>query len=414
LVAVVSPGVGTAVYAYDVVGNLMSVTRYAATAVVLVDFTPKQGPVGATVTIVGVGFSTTPSQNTVRFNGTQAAVSAATTTQLTVTVPAGATTGTISVTAPGGSSTSSTPFTVTATSGAPTISGFTPNLGTPGTPVTVNGTNFEPRPTDNRLLFNLTLAPIATATTTVLSPTVPGGGTSGRLTLSTPNGQVQSADDFFIPPPGYATADVIFTGRLVFGGPTLMTDTITFPPSKIALFVFDGTAGQQMSLGIGAGTIVVLQTTINRPNGTTLVSVGTDFLGGSIQLSSLPVAGTYTVLTVLGSSGRAELTLSQDLDVGPIVINGTPVNVDIMRQGQRARLTFSGTMDQNLSINVSNAPPWNSLYTVFNPDGSQLTAQLLVNGTIVVPPLPATGTYTILIEPDHGLPTSMTLTVTSP
>ena len=67
LIAVVSPGVGTAVYAYDVVGNLMSVTRYGATAVVLVDFTPKQGPIGATVTIGGAG---TSSHSTVISAGT--------------------------------------------------------------------------------------------------------------------------------------------------------------------------------------------------------------------------------------------------------------------------------------------------------------------------------------------------------
>src|SRR5215831_13176621 len=93
LIAVVVPGTGTAVYAYDAVGNLLSITRYAATAVLIVDFSPGQGPVGTTVTISGVGFSATPSQNTVRFNGTQATVSAASATQLTVTVHTGATTG---------------------------------------------------------------------------------------------------------------------------------------------------------------------------------------------------------------------------------------------------------------------------------------------------------------------------------
>src|SRR5436189_218266 len=82
------------------------------------------------VTIAGIGFSATPAQNTVRFNGTLATVSVATTTQLTVTVPAGATTGTLSVTAPGGSSTSATAFTVAGTNGTPTISGFTPAIGT--------------------------------------------------------------------------------------------------------------------------------------------------------------------------------------------------------------------------------------------------------------------------------------------
>jgi YD repeat-containing protein len=410
LIALVSPGIGTAVYTYDVVGNLLSITRYAATAVLIVDFTPKQGPVGTTVTIVGVGFSATPGQNAVRFNGTQATVGAASTTQLTVTVPAGATTGTISVTAPGGSSTSATPFTVTGTSGAPTISNFAPAIGTAGTAVAVNGTNFEVRPTDNRLLFNVLQAPVATATSTVLSPTVPGGGTSGRLTVSTPNGQAQSTADFFIPPPGYTTAQVVFTGRLVLGGATLTPSFAT--AGKIALVVFDGTSSQQVSLGIGGG-VVSTTTTIYNPNGTVLGSVGTDFNGGSLQVSSLPVTGTYTIMVLPGpNTGNAPLTLSQDLNLGAIQINGASVNVAIARQGQRARLTFSGTTGQRLTIGTVNATR-QATYSVLNPDGSQLVSQVLSSGSLTVPPLPTTGTYTILMAPDHGIPMSVTVALSS-
>src|SRR6476661_7365117 len=61
-------------------------------------FTPASGPVGTTVIITGLNFSATASSNAVTFNGVAATVTAATTTQLTVTVPAGATTGKISVT----------------------------------------------------------------------------------------------------------------------------------------------------------------------------------------------------------------------------------------------------------------------------------------------------------------------------
>jgi len=409
LIAVVSPGIGSAVYTYDVVGNLLSITRYAATAVLIVDFVPKQGPVGTTVTIDGVGFSATPGQNAVRFNGTQATVSAASTTQLMVTVPAGATTGTISVTAPGGSSTSATSFTITGTSGTPTISGFTPAIGTPGTAVTVNGTNFEPHSTDNRLLFNLMQAAITTATTTVLSPTVPGGGTSGRLTVSTPNGQAQSTADFFIPPPLYTTAQVVFTGRLALGGATLTPPS--FAAGTIALVVFDGTSGQQVSLGIGGG-IVSNTTTIFNPNGTMLTSGGTDFNGGSLQVASLPVTGTYTVLVAPASPGTAPLTLSQDLNLGVIQINGASVNVTTARQGQRARLTFSGTTGQHLTIGTVNATR-QATYAVLNPDGSQLVSQVLSSGSLTVPPLPTTGTYTILVDPDHGIPMSVTVALSS-
>ena len=53
-------------------------------------FTPTSGAVGATVTIAGTNFNTTPANNAVYFGATKATVSAATTTSLTVTVPAGA------------------------------------------------------------------------------------------------------------------------------------------------------------------------------------------------------------------------------------------------------------------------------------------------------------------------------------
>lgn len=75
---------------------------------------PSSGTVGTTVTINGTNFSGTPANNTVRFNGSQAIVSGATTTSLTVTVPSGATTGTVSVATAGGTAASAGSFTVSA------------------------------------------------------------------------------------------------------------------------------------------------------------------------------------------------------------------------------------------------------------------------------------------------------------
>jgi len=107
--------------------------------------------VGAVVIIRGTGFSTTPSQNTVAFNGVAATVSAASTTRLTVSVPATATTGTISVTTPSGFATSVASFTVIAVTAAPTITSFTPTIGVVATSVTVTGTNFQTTPSSNNL-----------------------------------------------------------------------------------------------------------------------------------------------------------------------------------------------------------------------------------------------------------------------
>ncbi len=63
----------------------------------ITSFTPTSGPVGTSVTITGTNFSATPANNIVYFGATRATVSAATATQLTVTVPTGATYAPITV-----------------------------------------------------------------------------------------------------------------------------------------------------------------------------------------------------------------------------------------------------------------------------------------------------------------------------
>ncbi len=64
---------------------------------VITGFIPTGGPIGTTVTITGNNFNTTPANNIVYFGATRGTVTAATSTQITVTVPAGATFQPISV-----------------------------------------------------------------------------------------------------------------------------------------------------------------------------------------------------------------------------------------------------------------------------------------------------------------------------
>jgi gliding motility-associated-like protein len=55
----------------------------------ITSFTPTSGAVGSTVTITGTGFNTSAANNVVYFDGVKAAVTASTSTSLTVTVPSG-------------------------------------------------------------------------------------------------------------------------------------------------------------------------------------------------------------------------------------------------------------------------------------------------------------------------------------
>jgi len=88
--AVASAGVGSVSVLRNTVSSLPVHT--------IASFTPTAGNAESIVTISGTNFSTTPLNNTVKFNGVTAVVTAATSTDLTVVVPTGATTGTISVT----------------------------------------------------------------------------------------------------------------------------------------------------------------------------------------------------------------------------------------------------------------------------------------------------------------------------
>jgi YD repeat-containing protein len=173
LMAAIDQNGDAAVYQYDAVGNLLSIARHSTGSVKIFEFTPNGAPVGTTVTLYGIGFSATPSQNTVTFNGTTASVSASTTTSITVSVPSGSTTGTIGVTSPLGSATSGTSFQVTSAIATPTISSFTPTIGVIGTSVTVSGTNFETLLAHNRLGLNASRAVPTSGSATSLTTSVP-------------------------------------------------------------------------------------------------------------------------------------------------------------------------------------------------------------------------------------------------
>ncbi len=147
IVAVIDAQGDVGLYHYDSVGNVLSIERVNATdqpgAVAISLVTPTQGTVGTSVTIFGKGFSATPAQNAVAFNGTAATVTEAAPNRLVTTVPAGATTGSLTLTAPLGNATSPSAFTVIAVTGPLAVAPpavMLPPKGTQPFTATLNGT----------------------------------------------------------------------------------------------------------------------------------------------------------------------------------------------------------------------------------------------------------------------------------
>jgi YD repeat-containing protein len=397
LVAVVAPNGESAVYTYDAVGNLLSIARHAANAVTLVEFTPNGGPIGAAVTLYGTGFSPTPSQNTVTFNGTAATVTASTATSITTSVPSGATSGTIGVTTPLGSATSSTPFVVGSASGAPTISGFTPTIGMAGTAVTVTGTNFDTVVANNRLALNRTGAWPTTASATSLETTVPAATGSGRFGIRTPAGAAVSSGDFFVPPAPFVPADVIVTDRMAPGDTRNVTISTA---NKVALVIFDGAVNQRVSLktvpGPNSGVAMY------RPNLTALASLSTGIQVTLLEPPLLPHTGTYSILLDPVSSGTGTTTFTlydvpPDLS-GPIPTDGTQLVVTTSVPGQNARYTFTKNANDRISLWISSGPL--GTVTIRRPDDTtQATTNInVVTGFIDTMALPATGTYSVFVD----------------
>ena len=412
LIAVVDEAGETAVYQYDAVGNLLTISRRSSATVSIIAFTPSTGPVGTVVTISGTGFSSTASQNTVKFRGVMATVTSASATQLVAKVPSGATTGTISVITPTGSATSATSFTVGAK--PPTISGFSPTIATVGTAVTLLGTNFDPTPATNTVRFNVTPSAVTAGTKTSLATSVPSGGTSGHLSVTTSGGTAVSSEDFFIPPSPYGAADVAATGRMTIGGPS-KTVTIALP-NKIALILFDGTAGRQISLTLSS-TIDLSTVSLYNPDGTTLVGATPVYSTGAfIDTHTLPATGTYTILIAPASplTGNMTLTLYAVPDVtGTIAINGSPVTATLSAPGQKARYTFTGTAGQQVNLGLTNVSLTSASVSLLRPGGTTL-ASLSVSsagGSLDPPLLPTSGTYTILVDPTGTYTGASTLTL---
>jgi YD repeat-containing protein len=402
LVGVTDPSGNAAVYVYDAVGNILSIQRYTSAQVSIISFTPKQGVVGTSVTILGTGFSATANQNTVKFNGTTATVTSANSSQIVTSAPAGATTGAISVTTPAGSATSSASFTVKANSGGPTITGFTPSIGVAGTAVNITGTNFDSSAANDHLQFNISKATVTSATATSLATTAPAATGSGRISLNTPAGVATSTQDFFIPFGTHVAGDVGYTGRVTIGG----TQAMTLGAGKIGILVFDANRGQRVDLQLSGSTLgsnCVLY--VLGPDGSQLstasCNTGATFAGTVF----LPTTATYAIgIDPAGSSGSITVSLVDASDVmGTISIDGPSVTATTNVTGQRAGLTFSATAFQRTFLKVTNVSMTTGAVQLQKPDGSTQTGISINNNSGYVfymdtQTLATTGTYTLWLQ----------------
>lgn len=412
---------GIAAYGYDGAGNLLSITRQSASSTTVVDFHPKTAQRSATVTIYGAGFSSTPGDNTVKFGGsggTQATVTSATITQLAVTVPSsGSVDGAIYVSSPSGSSTSTQQFALD-TSGAPTITGFTPTSArvdvVPAPTVAISGTGFDATsPKANNVFFNGIRAEVTAATSTSLTVVVPPFTTRGKISVRTSAGEATSTDDFVVTPLGVNPSQLETVTRTTVGTPTTLSIT---SQGKVSLAMFDGTEGERIFLDITNSTICFASMSVRDPYGRVLGSTNFGCSSAYIDTMTLPVNGTYSVvMTQRGNSftGSATFTITDvPDDLSGTLTPGTPVSGSITAKGQNANYTFSGSINQQATIALTGSTIFSGILEIRFSDRSLLaSAGFGPNGTLGPVTLPKSDTYTARVDPSGRYTGNFTLTL---
>jgi uncharacterized repeat protein (TIGR03803 family) len=153
----------------------------------LIEAVTNQGKVGNSIKFLGQGFT---SSTTVSFNGTKSSkVKVLSGTYLTATVPDGAATGFVTATTSDGTLKSNQTFRVT-----PQITAFSPESGSAGTDVTIDGESLTGA---TSVAFGGIMATSFEVNSyTKITVTVPTGAKTGKITVTTPGGTATSAGTF--------------------------------------------------------------------------------------------------------------------------------------------------------------------------------------------------------------------------
>jgi hypothetical protein len=160
-------------------------------------FSPRQGPPGSEVSIVGRDFSPRLTQNLVLLGKNPVVVTYASPLELRVVIPETAETGRFNVEViNAGKAESRGTYTVTA---ATAISGFEPHSGAPGTRVAITGQGFKSRINDNRVYLNNRSVRVIRARKDGLIVEIPKQATTGPFLVDVRGaGRAYSKDVFAI------------------------------------------------------------------------------------------------------------------------------------------------------------------------------------------------------------------------
>lgn len=288
---------------------------------IIESFSPASAYIGQQVTITGKNFKNDVSLDIIKFNGADAVVSSASTTQIIATVPSGATTGKVTLTVDGQTGVSGSDFIVH----TPSVASFSPASGLVGTVVTINGTDFSAIASDNVVKFNGTLATISNATSTSLTVMVPTQATTGKITVTIGSVVLTSASDFIIPPPTITSFSPAHAG----GGSTLVITGTNFISGNLTL---NKVKVNNVNATVTAATDTQLTVTVpfSSTTGPITVDVGGQSVISATSFEVILNIPTTGLVAFYPFSGDAKDATSNHIDGTLTVQNGSGGTVPML------------------------------------------------------------------------------------
>jgi hypothetical protein len=343
-------------------------------------FTPAIGNIGASVTITGQNFF--GATNVLFNNSTKpSTVSGVTYGQLTATVPADATTGPITVMTTNGTTVSGTNFFLPAR-----VMSFTPTNSAAGTTITISGSNFLGASAVN---FNGTPAASFTPPSNDLAiqAVVPGGVTTGPISVTTPYGTTNSGSLYFYgapaitsfnPSSGVPGTNVTILGVNLFGATSVLFSNLN---PTVPSVINNGKITVIVPSGAHTGPLTVIAPGGTFTTSTNFVLNYTSEISVDISASPDPVFVTsnlvYTLYVennsgfdapnvVMTNTLPASVTLkSATTTQGTLVTNANPITgaLGTIPVGNEAIITLTvvpqlaGTITNSLSAASDNPDP---------------------------------------------------------
>ncbi len=270
---------------------------------------------------------------------------------------------------------------------------FNPKSGPIGTTVTIFGTAFSTTPANNTVTFNGQAATVTSSTATQIVTTVPSGATTGVIQVTTAAGSVSSSTSFTVTSSSAPTISSLSPTIGTTGTSLTVTGTnfqTTASHNKTKVNITNATVSSATSTSISTTVPTVSSSgkvSVTTPGGTAVSSDDFFIPPSSYSASDVAVTGRMT------AGNSQTVTLSTAGKIGMILFEGSP--------GQR------------VSIKPTSCTFTSVRLTILEPNGVALSAATMITtgGFMDTPILKASGTHTIVVDPDLSYTGAITFTL---